>query len=224
MPKVLLLASHDPSSELGGTVLFRSDVERTLVAEADRVVPLAKARLPNMVVIKDQIASAAERLVRALKQAPETRRVNVVVLLRANPGGAEVALRRSGASLVITGPVDPLTWDDRLEELLSEPRRRELRIPLRYVVWPGSRAETKPGTALNLSVRGMLLETSDPLTVGSTLELSFDLPGGRSGDIVGQVVRQEAPAPDARFGVDFIILRGDSRTFIETFVDSETRP
>src|SRR5262245_44042601 len=139
MPKLLLVASHDPSAELGGTVLFRSGIERTVVSDPDSVLPMAKARLPNMVVIKDQLPVTAERVVRALKQSSETRRAAVVVLLRAPADGVEAALRRAGASLVICGTVDPLIWDDRLEELFSEPRRRETLLPVRFAVWPAVR-------------------------------------------------------------------------------------
>lgn len=224
MPKLLLVASQDPSNELAGTVLYRSDVERITISDPDAALPTAKARLPNLVVIKDQLPQLAERLVRQLKDAPETRRAAVVVLLRGETPGAEMALRRAGASLVLGGAVDPLLWDDRLEELFSEPRRRDVRIPARYVVWPHSIEEARPGTAVNLSVRGMLLETENELPIGSTLEVTFELPGGQDTSVVGQVVR-EAPEGEGpqRYGLDFIILRGSSRAQIEAFVESEAR-
>lgn len=225
MPRVIFLSSQDPFGELGPTVLYRSDVERAVVADPGAVVATARARLPNLVLIKDQPLAAAERLVRELKQTPETRRASVVVLVRGDENGAEMALRRAGASLVLTPPVEPLLWDDRLEELFSEPRRRDLTIPARFVIWPPHSLEIpQPATALNLSVRGALLETDRELDVGATVEVSLDLPEAGEADVVGQIVRDaEAAAGQRRYGVDFIILRGQSRARIEAFVESEAR-
>lgn len=223
MHKILLVAADDAAAELGGSVLFRSDIERTLVSDPGDVAAAAFRLLPHLVVIKDQPAETAEELVRQIKGTPETRRASVVVILPGAAAGAEMALRRAGASLAIAAPLVPSLWDGRLEELLAEPRRRDARIPAWFVVWPHSREAALRGTAVNLSVRGMLLETDQPLKLGTTLELSFELPGGAPGDGVGQVVREAPYAGGARrYGVDFIVLRGDSKRHINAFVESET--
>jgi CheY-like chemotaxis protein len=226
MPKVLFVAAQDPSADLGATVLFRSSVERVTTDDPERAIPLAKAKLPNLILIKDQLPQACEKLIRQLKEAPETRRASVVVVLQGNANGAELPLRRAGASLVLTAPVDPLLWDDRLEELLSEPRRREIRLPMSYVIWPGAKDGRRDAVAVNLSVRGMLLETDTPLEPGATLEVTFEVPDGPSPiEVVGQVVRTAGAHHDRRrYGVDFIILRGPARSAIEAFVESEARP
>jgi hypothetical protein len=91
------------------------------------------------------------------------------------------------------------------------------------VVWPQPREAALRGTALNLSVRGMLLETQQPLALGATLELAFEPPGGAPCEVVGQVVREsQAPGAARRYGVDFIVMRGDARGEIHAFVESET--
>jgi len=225
MPKVLFVAAQDPSVDLGATVLFRSSVERVSTDDIEGAIPLARAKLPNLILIKDQLPQACERLIRQLKESPETRRASIVVVLRGDANGAEMPLRRAGASLVLTAPVDPLLWDDRLEELLSEPRRREIRLPTSFVVWPGVKETRREAIAVNLSVRGMLLETEAPLETGATLEVSFEVPDSPSAvEVVGQVVREAGTVEDKRrYGVDFIILRGPARSAIEAFVESEAR-
>lgn len=223
MPKILLVADRDPAADLGRSVLFRDDFERTVVSDPAAVQTTASSLLPHLVVIKDQPPDTAEGLIRELKRSPETRRASVVVILPGAATGAEVSLRRAGASLAIPAPFDPLVWDDSLEELLREPRRRDAYIPARFVLWPEPREAAQRGTALNLSVRGMLLETHQPLALGSTLEVSFELPGGDPSEVVGQVVRESPDVGGARrYGVDFIVLRGNSRGHIHAFVESET--
>lgn len=223
MPKILLVADRDPAADLGSSVLFRDDFERTVVRDPSIVQRTASGLHPHLVVIQDQPADGAEELVRQLKHTPETRRAYVVVILPATARGAEIALRRAGASLAIPEPFDPLVWDDSLEELLAQPRRRDVHLPARFVVWPEPREAAQRGTAVNLSVRGMLLETQQPLSLGSTLEVSFELPGGAPSEVVGQVVRESPVAPEAhQYGVDFIVLRGNARGHIHAFVESET--
>jgi hypothetical protein len=218
-----MVGSSEFATEIGSTVLYRTDVERQQVADTAAALENARSRPPNVVVVRDENPDATQALIRRLKEGPETRRASVVVLSR--KGTDETYLKRAGASLVIAPPIDPFTWDDRLEELLSEPRRRDVRIPARFVVWPRPLEAHSEGVALNVSVRGMLLETRAPLQVGTTLELTFELPGnGAPTQVVGQVVRQAPSLSEALlYGIDFIILRGDSRSRIHAFVEAETR-
>src|SRR5262245_48245864 len=138
MPKVLVVAAQDPSSELGSTPFYRSDVERLLVTDVDTALGTAKLNLPNLVLIKDQLPFACEKLARQIRSSRETRRASIVVLLRPGSGADEAALERAGVNLVISGPLDLLQWEDRLEELLSEPRRRDAPVAVSFVVWPGA--------------------------------------------------------------------------------------
>ena len=224
MPKILLVGDRDQTADLDGSVLFRDDCERTVVSDPAAVQSAASHLHPHMVVIHGQPAENAEEIVRQLKHTPETRRASVVVIVPRNAGGSELALRRAGANLAIPAPLDPLVWDDTLEQLLAEPRRRDARIPARFVVWPQTREAAHRGTALNLSVRGMLLETQSRLERGATIEVFFELPGGQTGaEVVGQVVRESRPLGEPlQYGVDFMLLRGNSRGEIHTFVESDT--
>jgi DNA-binding response OmpR family regulator len=224
MPKILLVAAREQTADLDGSVLFRDEYERMVVSDPAAVQSAATHLHPHMVVIHGQPAENAEEIVRQLKHAPETRRASVVVILPGAARGSEMALRRAGANLAIPAPLDPMVWDDTLEELLAQPRRRDARIPARFVVWPQTREAAHRGTALNLSVRGMLLETHQPLELGSTIEAFLELPETRGGaEVVGQVVRESRP-PGAplQYGVDFMVLRGNSRGEIHTFVESDT--
>lgn len=219
MPRVLFLSSADPTLDLGGTVLFRKDVERTRHRDPKAALADALSRPPNLIVVRAE-SNAPRAFIHDVKRHADTRRVSIVVL--ALPGVDDEALKAAGARLLLHPPVDPLQWDDRLEELLNEPPRKDSRIPARFVVWPRPVKGPADGVALNLSVRGMLLETPQPLALGTTLELRFQLPGeGQESEVVGQVVRQAAAEPGTLlYGVDFVILRGDSHERIQRFVEA----
>ena len=123
------------------------------------------------------------------------------------------------------GQVVPYLWDAWIEELLHVPRRREARVPVSIAVWSHTAPGSDPGRglSLNISVKGMLLETKEPLDIGSKIDLTFTLPGS-AGPVraVGQVVRED-PARDGgppRLGIEFLILRDGARDRIRSYVES----
>jgi PilZ domain len=223
MPRALFVDDGEPSSEFPRSVLWRDDVTRVVERDPAAALSAARAQLPNLILIRERQPGGSEELLRRLKERYETRRVPVVAY---GPRAVldETALRRAGATLVLATPADPLHWDLRLEELMSEPPRREVRLPVHFVIWPQPPAGPTEGVAHNLSVRGALLETQDPLEPGATLELAFGLPDAPAEiQVVGQIIRQEPDALRRLYGLDFIILRGDARSRIEGFVGSGTR-
>ncbi len=223
MPIVLLVSPTDLTPALGRTVLWRSDVERVFAPRADGAFDVARRLLPALVVV-DAAEAAALALVERLRGTPETRRSSVAVVAQSLDRGAEEALRQAGANLVLVGEVDPTLWDSRLDELISVPRRRDLRIKVRFDVWSriDPEASAVEAIGLNVSVRGLLLETEEPLDMGTRLDIAFTLPGQDAElRVVGQVVREAVTDGKPRCGVELLILRGDARRRIEEFVESE---
>ncbi len=111
----------DLASELGHTVLWRPDVDRTLVTDPG-AAPEAVVRLrPNLVVIDQAGLEPTLAIVRRLRDDPKTRSTAIAVLNRALPEGAQDRLLSSGVNALLPLPVDPLFWDRRFEELLSVP-------------------------------------------------------------------------------------------------------
>ena len=226
MPAVLIVAPSDLSSELGRTVLWASGVERAFAGDPQSGFEAARSLGPQMVVVAAGDVREAASFVRRLRQDPETRPTAIAVLSQ-SPGDEE-PLRQAGANVVIPGPVDPALWDNRLEELLSVPPRREARVPVRLQTWlPGFVAgrELVEGETVNLCVRGALLETPEHLQVGVKLDMSILLPGpGGEVKVVGQVVREAGTTEGGhRSAVKFLVLRNDARKRIRAFVEGGSR-
>jgi hypothetical protein len=223
MPTVLVVSSSDLTPVLGRTVLWRHDVERVFAPQLESAFDVARRLLPSLVVVngcEPETLSLLERL----RQAPATRRASVAVVARTLDFGDEDTLRRAGANLVLVGEVDPSLWDTRLEELLTVPRRKDVRIPVRFEVWSRVEPNAAPveAMALNISVRGLLLETDELLDMGTRLDLAFTMPGqDEEQRAVGQVVREAASEESLRYGVELLILRGSARQRIVEFIESE---
>jgi PAS domain S-box-containing protein len=214
---------------LGATVLWRGDVHRVTVPDHASGFEAARALAPNLLVVDGSPPEETAFFIRRVRGDQATRSTAIAVL----SDSADLALadeelfRRAGANVVLTRPVEPRAWNSRLEELLRVPPRRATRIPVRLTVWSrhGPAEELVEGLALNLSVRGMLLQTPVRLEIGTKLDLSFQLPGEPDVHrLVGQTVRDAGALEGGHgSGVVFLVLRGDARERIAAFVEAETR-
>ena len=224
MPRVLIMASPELVSELSSTILWRSDVDRVFAA-ADSSLDRIHAGQPDLVILAGEETAAVLALIGRIREDGRTRGISVGVVRRSVTLDEETQLRRAGANVVFGGQAVPYLWDAWIEELLHVPRRRDARVPVSIAVWshtaPGS--EPARGLSLNISVKGMLLETKEPLDIGSKIDLTFTLPGS-AGPVraVGQVVRED-PARDGgppRLGIEFLILRDGARDRIRSYVEA----
>ena len=227
MPAVLIVAPSDLTSELGRTVLWRSGIERAFAGDPEAGLEAARSMAPSLVVLDASTVDEAVSFVRRLRQDPDTRPPAIAVLSHSHQD--EDRLREAGANVVLPGRVDPALWDSRLQELLSVPPRLEARIPVRLQAWYTgfiSGKEVIEGATVNLSVRGALLETTDPLEVGSKLDMTFRLPGSDAEiKVVGQVAREAASSHDRpRSAVKFLVLRDDARQRLREFVEAGLAP
>ncbi|HUG53840.1 MAG TPA: PilZ domain-containing protein [Vicinamibacteria bacterium] len=225
MPRVLIMSAPELVSELSGTVLWRKDVDRVFSAPGG--MERVHAVRPDLVLLGGEDTAATLSLLRQIRADARTRAVSLGVVRRSVTLEEEEELRRAGANIIFGGQAIPYLWDKWLEELLNVPPRHEVRIPVSIAVWshtaPGS--EPSAASSLNVSVKGMLLETSELLDVGAKLDLAFTLPGHPPVRAVAQVVREEAGFDGRlpRLGVEFLILRDGARDVIRAFVEAGGR-
>jgi PAS domain S-box-containing protein len=224
---VVVISPVDVSGDLGLTVLWRSDVQRVMVTTVEAAIEVARVRHATMFVVGGIEPAVAGEWLRRLRADAATRSSALAVLCPLDALEQGGSLRGAGANIVLPTPVDPEVWDGRLDRLLRVPRRRSTRIPVRLTVWSRRSADPEPieGVMLNVSANGMLLETAEPLPVGTRFDLSFRLPRDLSEvHAIGRVVREVAEVESPRTGVEFVVLRADGRERIAAFVDGRRRP
>jgi CheY-like chemotaxis protein len=216
--RALIVAATDLAAELGGTALFRSNVERLRASDAEDVRRVTGQERPDLVVV-DSAMPAAASVVAALRQDPLTRPTAIVVLGRTEFDFGHLAMLEAGANAILPLPAGH-DWDDRLMRLIHVPVRKAARFPVDLAFDGGLRSGvTFTGRALDLSVHGLLLECRHPLEVGEDLRFSFALPGGEGGvQGTGTVVRV---APGECFGVELTHVEGDGRVRIKRYVEGD---
>jgi CheY-like chemotaxis protein len=215
--RAVLVAESDLAPDLGGTVLFRHNVERLRASSAEDVRRIADAGRLDVVVIDSALPGAAA-VVTALRLDPITRPTAIVALGRTDFGFEHLDLLEAGANAIL--PLPPgHDWDDRLVRLIHVPVRRATRFPVDIALEGGLRSGTTfTGRALNLSVHGILLECRQALQVGEDLRLSFEMPDVRGAVRgTGTVIRA---ASRLHFGVELTHVEGDGRLQIKRYVES----
>jgi hypothetical protein len=219
----LIVSPTDLSDRLGKTVLWREDIERVFADSAGTAVEMARDLQPSLVLVHGQLPQATS-LLRHLREDDLTRKISLVAIAGRTRHVGDEALRRAGANLVLPSSLEAAIYDRRLEELLAVPRRRETRLPASFQLWCRSESSgpLKEALVLNISVRGMLIETAEPLPMGTTVEIRLSLPGDAEPMPVVALVERQVPAPDRGFqsGVQFLILRDHVRDRIRAFIDA----
>jgi CheY-like chemotaxis protein len=215
--RAVVLAPGDLSPELGGTVLFRKNVERIAASGAEEVRRLADEGHLDVVVVDSALPGAAA-LVAQLRQDPITRPTAIVALGRSEFGFDHLDLLQAGANAILPLPPAP-DWDDRLMRLIHVPVRKATRFPVDLSLQGGLRdGHSFAARVVNLSVHGLLLECRHPLKVGQDLRLAFDMPPGHGAvRALGTVVRQ---ALADRFGIELTQVDDDGRVRIKRYVEA----
>jgi CheY-like chemotaxis protein len=215
--RAVLLSPSSLVSELGGTVLFRQNVDRVAASTIEEVRSLADGGLADVVVVDSALPNAAG-LVSAIRQDPTTRATAIVALGRSEFGFDHLELLEAGANAIL--PLPPgQDWDDRLMRLIHVPVRKTTRFPVNLSLQGGLRSGVAfAARVVNLSVHGLLLECRHPLRVGEDVRLAFDMPQGHGlVQADGTVVRQ---AHADRFGIELTHVAGDGRVRIKRYVEA----
>jgi CheY-like chemotaxis protein len=226
--KVLVVSAEDLVPGLSKTVLGQSDVDYVVARDAEAGWEAARAQRPQLAIVALGTREANEEFLRRIRSDEQARSVHVLVSLVSALPAEQISLREAGATAVIAGSPDPFLWNPTLERLIESGRRRTASIPVRFWVWyrlsPNESAAR--GRALNVGVRGMLLETDQPVPVdnGTEVEVEFVLPDrDQTLHLRGRVVREAetGAAGQRRFGIQFLGLDSDDHDRIAAFVDAE---
>jgi hypothetical protein len=220
MAAILICSHRVLEEELRPTCLWRDGVVRHRAARADEARSLTQTLRPRLVVVDRDLPGSVE-LVAGLRRDSSTRKLSVAVVARSEFAPIEVQLLEAGANVILRFPAGP-AWDDRLTRLLEVPARRDGRFAVKFdvVAYAGVDGGSGRAVALNLSVRGMLLECPFPLATGDDLGLQFSLPSGASVSVKGKVVRE---ARAGQFGIEFRGLDPAAQAAISLFVESLAR-
>lgn len=212
MLRILLCSELDLRGELRASVIGRQGID-VYRANGPEEARLLASSLGAQLILVDRDLPHAVSLIQKLREEPTTRTRSVAVLARGDLEPGEIELLAAGANAILRLPPDD-TWPERLRRLLNVPLREEARVPVDLVVDMHARG---PGSLVNLSVRGLLVETESPLPLHEELSFRFELPDGGWVEGRGRVVRE---APPNGWGIEFVALSDAHRKAIQDYLRS----
>jgi CheY-like chemotaxis protein len=98
-----------------------------------------------------------------------------IILISDGTEASNAACREASANAVIAKPLESVRLFSTVSELLVIPQRKDLRVPPPVAVQAREQEGIFSGLCRNISISGMLLETSYRLSAGQTFTVRFML-------------------------------------------------
>jgi len=211
MPSVLICSQKDLLPLMGSTLLGRGGIDRFKASRLQDAQLLAKTTRPALVLLDRDMPKVREFL-EVFREEPATRKGSIAILAYGDIEPSELELLELGANAILRLPPDD-GWDERVSKLLKVPQRLEARLPIQMTV------QTQGGDAqaLNLSITGMLVQSSVQLQLFQEMTFRFKLPDGTLVAGRARAMRQAAPG---LYGLEFVSLESDSKDAIHDYVRS----
>jgi hypothetical protein len=226
VPTLLIAIPETDQAQLEHTLFWRADMRRSFATPRD-AFGVARTLSPDLIILAD--GAETRQTLEQLRREPVTHDT-IVILLGATPDATTTG--PDSASLVLLPPNfgeagETAPWHKRLEQMLHLRQRRETRVLAEFPVHAllaqfGADARRVEATALNISSRGMLLDTPELLPRNSRAELTFELSGSGAPTpvaIVGEIVRTAETADGHKLaGIHFVVVRKDARLAVRDFL------
>jgi len=225
LAKVTVLIADDLKFflEIEKSYLQRGGFEVLTATSGEEAVDIARKRQPHLVLLDLEMpkmdgvaACAAMRKVAVLQATPI-----IIMSATGTPQNRERCLK-AGCTEFVIKPEKPDELLGIVARILSIKKREAKRITVVFNVTGTHASRQVVGQAKDLGEKGLLLETSTAISVGSVLELEFYLPGTRSQvKVKAKVVRAgktKEGAPQA--GIEFIDLSQADQEAILDYVTS----
>ena len=225
MAKVTVLIADDLKFflEIEKSYLQRGGFEVLTATSGEEAVDIAQKRQPNLVLLDLEMpkmdgvaACAAMRKVASLQATPI-----IIMSATGTPQNRERCLK-AGCTEFVIKPEKPDELLGIVARILSIKKREAKRITVVFNVTGTHASRQVVGQAKDLGEKGLLLETSTAISVGSVLELEFYLPGTRSQvKVKAKVVRAgKTPEGAPQAGIEFIDLSQADQEAILDYVTS----
>ena len=223
LAKVTVLIADDLKFflETEKSYLQRGGFEVLTAQSGEEAVALAGQRQPHLVLLDlempkmDGAAACAEmRKIAALAATPI-----IIMSATGTPQNRERCMK-AGCTEFVAKPAKPDELLGIVARILSIKKREAKRITVVFNVTGTHASRQVIGQAKDLGERGLLLETSTAISVGSVLELEFYLPGTRSQVKTRAKVVRAGKGPDGvqQAGVEFINLSQADQSAILDYV------
>jgi DNA-binding response OmpR family regulator len=223
MKKIILDQDINTILRKKNTFLDRADMRVFTSASTDEVLQIHRTVRADLIIINfDMPGMGIEQLCSLLRESAEHSPVSII-LVCANTKSALKQSSHCKAEAVITRPFKPAQLLAQAKTLLNLSWRETYRVLLNVAIEGTVSTNHFVCNSLDISLAGMLIETTQTFHQGDRLSCSFFLPNMTQIQLTGEIARTIQPVPgvDANwYGVHFLNLPPDVAKTLEAFIDT----
>lgn len=224
MKKIIIEQDINTILRKKNTFLDRADMRVFTATSTDEVLQLHRTVRADLVIVNlDMPGMGIEQLCSLLKADAEPGAVSIIMACK-NTRNALKQSSQCKADAVITRPFKPAQLLAQAKTLLNLSWRETYRVLLNVAIEGTVCTNHFVCNSLDISLAGMLIETTQAFNQGDRLSCAFFLPDMTKIQVTGEIARTIQPAPgvDANwYGVHFLNLPPDAAKTLEAFIDTK---
>ncbi len=208
--------------------ISRSDVEVYTATSGQDVLDIHQREKVNLILLSRYMPGMdGEQVCKTIKSNDAIKNVSIVMLMTGlKIEEIEKCVGSVGADDYIIKPFSPAEFVSKVGKFIKMPTRESVRILTKLTVNAKMEKESFIGNTVDISVRGILLETEKQMDIGSAVKCEFSIPGATTEIMVtGNITRKTdgRVPPIKRYGIKFVDLDHRSEMSIEKYVFKEQR-
>lgn len=230
MKKVLIVDDVKLLREIHKRYLSSSHVEVLTAENGEEALDITRSAKPDLIIM-DRYMPRMDGLACciAIKADPAIAHIPVIMATNASQKDDEDEYYRSGASDVLSKPIDAKTFLDMVRKYLPEIDRRAPRLPEAVEVKIVGDDRQCTAVTGDLSLNGAFAITDMDVSVNQELKFSFMLPGKEVPiEVLGRVVWLKKEGEQPGFGIEFLRITGPGLPMVRSgelkdFLQSKTK-
>jgi uncharacterized protein (TIGR02266 family) len=203
--KVLLVDDVRLFIEFERTFFERAGCEIISATTGEEALRLVEENKPHIVLLDFEMPGMmGDEVCRRIKETEETRHIPVLMVTAHRTPEIRERCLEAGCTDLVSKPVSGKELLDKVVKILEIPYRVHLRTRVHIEVSMGTSVDEIAviGYSENISEGGLLVETLEPLEVGTKVRLFFSLPGEEKPfEAAAEVVRVARGADRDRYAV-----------------------
>jgi CheY-like chemotaxis protein len=161
----------------------------------------------------------AEEFFETLRENEALRQVSSIIIAEDTLDHREQA-KRCRANAVFTMPVDTVLLQRKVQQFLNVAPRKSYRATLAVAIQGSFKDKPRPFYTENISARGMLIRSEEPLAKGDGIFFSFFLTDGTHASGYGEIIRTaRTPGAMYQYGIRFTNIDPSVTAAIQAAID-----
>lgn len=221
--KVLIVDDMRKFLDLETSFLKRTDCTLFKALNGLEALRIAKAEHPDIIFLDLEMpVMNGVECCRFLKSDEGTKDIPIVIVTASEK---EEECFKAGCSSYLRKPIDETIFLKEIQKYVMVIVRKDPRLYVSIPVKVTFKGSKTPGTALNISRSGILLESKEPFAIGSSLTVDFKLPESKntikSKAMLVRMLKGNAPEC-TNFGLNFSDISDKHQDMLDSYIKEQT--